>query len=82
MVDADYAYRHVQNTVIGPIVSIIIAVVALLFAIFSFIFLSWIVGLVCLGVAILFYFLSKLGKVADKFNQKSQQKFHEQIERY
>ncbi len=79
VVNASYGVTRVKNKV-GSIVCKVLAIIFLVLSIILFVFINWVVGLVFLGLAIVFYFLSKLGKVANKFNEKSQQKFNESMD--
>ncbi len=61
---------------IGKVLSIIFSIIFLVVAIIAF-FFSWVVGLVCLGVSLMFFGFSKLSKFAHKVNEENIQKLQE-----
>lgn len=75
MVNVSYERSNFKNKV-SKIIFLILSIIAGIFGLF-FLFFNWKMGLIILGIALLFYGMSRLTKLGNKMNKKFQKEYNE-----
>jgi hypothetical protein len=75
LINMNYEHTKIKNK-ISSVIFLIFSILFLIISFFLFVFTFWKGGLIFLGIAILFYVFSKLGKWANKKTEKVQQNFN------